>query len=196
MKQKKLTSFFNKSAKIIPETYPLNTLSFDNKLSSDNPNYQELIEPSSTISYCMMFDGCSKGNPGPAGAGAVIYANNTEIWARSIYVGHKETNNISEYTGLLLGMNEAISKNIRVLVVKGDSELVIKQMQGKYQVKSENLIDIYQEAKALEKQFDKIEYVHVYRHLNARADALSNEGLEKKEKYGSNHTLTKFDNRI
>lgn len=131
------------------------------------------------ISYCMMFDGCSKGNPGPAGAGAVIYANNVEIWARAIYVGDRETNNIAEYTGLLLGLNEAVRRKIKVIVVKGDSELAIKQMLGKYKVKSENLIDIYEQAKDMEKHFDKIEYIHVYRHLNKRADALSNEGLAK-----------------
>ena len=198
MKQKKLTSFFNKSAKIIPESYPSNTNTVPIKEMVTIPHSgvlgksQEQIEPSANISYCMMFDGCSKGNPGPAGAGAVIYANNAELWAKAIYVGHEETNNIAEYTGLLLGMNEAIFRKIRVLLVKGDSELVIKQMQGKYKVKSENLLDIYQEAKELEKQFDKIEYMHVYRHLNARADALSNEGLEKKGKYGSNNMLTKF----
>ena len=126
-----------------------------------------------------MFDGCSKGHPGAAGAGAVIYANNKEIWSRSIYVGNRETNNLAEYTGMLLGLNEAVRLKIRVLVVKGDSEVVIKQMLGKYKVKSENLLYIYEQAKDLEKHFDKIDYIHVYRHLNARADALSNEGLTK-----------------
>jgi ribonuclease HI len=131
------------------------------------------------LHYCMMFDGCSKGNPGPAGAGAVIYLNNSEIWSRAIYVGSRETNNMAEYTGLLLGLNEAVRRKLRVLTVKGDSEVVIKQMLGKYKVKSENLLDIYNQAKDLEKHFDKIDYIHVYRHLNIRADALSNEGLAK-----------------
>jgi ribonuclease HI len=132
------------------------------------------------VNYCMMFDGCSKGNPGPAGAGAVLYANNTEIWAKSIYVGERETNNIAEYTGLIIGLNEAVRQNIRILTVKGDSELIIKQMTGRYKVKSETMLEMYERAKELEKHFYKIDYFHVYRHLNSRADALSNEGLAKK----------------
>jgi len=135
------------------------------------------------VNYCMMFDGCSKGNPGPAGAGAVLYANNMEIWAKSMYVGERETNNIAEYTGLIIGLNEAVRQNIRILTVKGDSELIIKQMTGRYKVKSENMLEMYERAKELEKHFDKIDYFHVYRHLNSRADALSNEGLAKRRNW-------------
>jgi len=148
-----------------------------------NINSDELRSPTTpcqkNIYYCMMFDGCSKGNPGPSGAGAVLYENEREIWSRAIYVGNRETNNIAEYTGLLLGLNEAVRRQIKNIVVKGDSEVVIKQMLGKYKVKSENLLDIYNQAKQLEQYFDKIDYIHVYRHLNTRADALSNEGLAK-----------------
>jgi ribonuclease HI len=191
MNQQKLTSFFQKSAKIVPQVLP----SHENieRIPPEKPRTPTLVPTSgvlinpcelsspdtSNLTYCMMFDGCSKGNPGPAGAGAVIYANTTEIWSRAIYVGNSETNNLAEYTGLLLGLNEAVRRNIRNLIVKGDSEVVIKQMLGKYKVKSENLLDIYEQAKELEKHFDKIDYIHVYRHLNTRADALSNEGLAK-----------------
>jgi ribonuclease HI len=183
MNQQKLTSFFQKSAKIVPQVLPRPTT------PNPRPEFfepiakpKEVLCPESDIAnpyYCMMFDGCSKGNPGPAGAGAVIYANNKEIWSRAIFVGDRETNNLAEYTGMLLGLNEAVRLKIRELVVKGDSEVVIKQMLGKYKVKSENLLDIHEQAKDLEKHFDKIDYIHVYRHLNARADALSNEGLAK-----------------
>ena len=176
MSQKKLTQFFQKSAKIVPQVFPTSTMQ-ENTTITPMVKREEICDPTAT--YCMMFDGCSKGNPGPAGAGAVIYANNAEIWCRAIYVGNSETNNLAEYTGLLLGLNEAVRQKIRVLIVKGDSEVVIKQMLGKYKVKSENLIDIYEQAKDLEKHFDKIDYIHVYRHLNTRADALSNEGLAK-----------------
>ena len=185
MSQKKLTSFFQKSAKIVPQVLPNNTSDTTITPMAEAVGMakrEEILEPDTNTLYCMMFDGCSKGNPGPAGAGAVIYANNTEIWSRAIYVGSRETNNLAEYTGMLLGLNEAVRRKIRVLVVKGDSEVVIKQMLGKYKVKSENLLDIYEQAKELEKHFDKIDYIHVYRHLNTRADALSNEGLAKVQK--------------
>ena len=90
--------------------------------------------------YVMNFDGCSKGNPGPAGAGAVIYQNGIEIWGSCEFVGKKETNNMAEYAGLILGMKEAVHRNIRKIAIKGDSLLVIKQMRGEYKVKSENLL--------------------------------------------------------
>ena len=127
--------------------------------------------------YKLYFDGCSKGNPGKAGAGAVIYKNNMEVFSISIFVGEKETNNVAEYTGLLIGLKEAVKLGIKDLVVNGDSQLVIKQMKGEYQVKAPNLIKLFTEAKQLEKEFEKITFNHVYRTENKRADQLSNEGL-------------------
>ena len=127
--------------------------------------------------YKLFFDGCSKGNPGLAGAGAVIYKNNQEIWAESIFVGEKKTNNYAEYSGLILGLIKAIELNIHSLIVIGDSQLIINHMTGKYQCKSSNLLSLYETAKNLEKKIDKIEYKHVLRNLNKRADELSNLGL-------------------
>jgi ribonuclease HI len=181
MSQQKLTNFFQKSAKIVPQILQKENIIITpiTEVESIAKRDEIFDKPDANALYCMMFDGCSKGNPGPAGAGAVIYANNVEIWSRAIFVGDRETNNLAEYTGMLLGLNEAVRLKIRELVVKGDSEVVIKQMLGKYKVKSENLLDIHEQAKDLEKHFDKIDYIHVYRHLNTRADALSNEGLAK-----------------
>jgi ribonuclease HI len=132
------------------------------------------------MSYTLFFDGCSKGNPGPSGAGAVIYdENNNEIWANSSFVGLKETNNVAEYSGLLLGLNEAIKKNISTLLVKGDSKLVIEQLKGCYTVKSPKLLPFFEKAKHLSKNFKSIKFEHVYRTENKRADELSNYGLNK-----------------
>ena len=136
-------------------------------------------EEAITNDYVLFFDGCSKGNPGIAGAGAVIYENNREIFSESLFVGKKETNNVAEYTGLILGLNEAVKRNITNICVKGDSELVIKQMKGEYKVRSSSILQLFQKAKKLEKNFDKITFIHVYRNDNKRADALSNDGLLK-----------------
>ncbi len=131
------------------------------------------------IEYLLQFDGCSKGNPGKAGSGAVIYKNKTEIWGKSLFIGNKNTNNEAEYTGLIIGLEEAIDMGIKNLCVEGDSLLVINQMTGKYKVKSENLILLYDKAKELEKQFNVIVYNHIYRNLNKRADELSNLALSQ-----------------
>lgn len=161
MKQLCLTSFFQK------KHYQIKT-----------PNIQ--VTPyriQLPIQYTLFFDGCSKGNPGPAGAGAVLYQGNTEIWAKSIFVGKNSTNNVAEYTGLIIGLHQAVNKNIKELVVKGDSMLVIKQMKGEYKVSSKDMQRLYENAKSFEKSFDKIVYEHVYREHNKRADQLSNEGV-------------------
>jgi ribonuclease HI len=131
------------------------------------------------LEYKLQFDGCSKSNPGIAGAGAVIYKFNKEICYKTQFVGNNETNNVAEYTGLIIGLKEAIKLNIKSIYVEGDSLLVIKQMKGEYKVKSSNLINLYNEAKELEKQFEIILFSHIYRCQNKRADELSNLAISK-----------------
>jgi len=169
MKQSCITSFFQKNA-------------FVNKSKINIIQIQPAVYTTPTkiqipIQYTLFFDGCSKGNPGPAGAGAVLYEGKTEIWSKSIFVGNNSTNNVAEYTGLIIGLHAAVNKNIKELIVKGDSMLVIKQMKGEYKVHSKDMQSLYENAKSFEKSFNKIAYEHVYRDHNKRADQLSNEGL-------------------
>ena len=124
--------------------------------------------------FKMNFDGCSKGNPGVSGAGAVIYEDNEEIWGDQFFVGEKFTNNHAEYAGLILGLQQAKKMNITNILVEGDSQLVINQMKGIYNCNSPNLLDLYDKAKQIEKYFEKIHYQHVDRKFNKRADQLSN----------------------
>jgi ribonuclease HI len=138
--------------------------------------------------HTMAFDGCSKGNPGPAGAGAVIYRNDVEIWADSKFVGAKETNNVAEYSGLIMGLHEALRRNITHITIMGDSELIIKQMNKQYAVKSANIKAYHDMAGSLAKQFASIQFKHVYRAHNTRADALSNLGLDLALKNTNNGT--------
>ena len=126
--------------------------------------------------YSLNFDGGSSGNPGIAGAGAVIYFDNQEIWAGSMYVGSMETNNTAEYCGLILGLEEAIKQNITILRVYGDSLLVINQITGKYKVNASHLKVLYDRVMELIGYFEKITFSHILRHLNKRADYLSNIG--------------------
>ena len=145
----------------------------------------QTVEP-----YKLAFDGCSKGNPGRAGAGAVIYEGAKEVWADARYVGDRETNNVAEYTGLVMGLHEALRRGITRLLVQGDSELIIKQMKGEYAVKSDNIRSYYETAKGLAQQFKWVEFRHVYRAHNKRADELSNEGLNATTKSTTTTTTT------
>jgi len=128
--------------------------------------------------YLLQFDGCSKGNPGKSGAGAVIYNFENEIWGKSVFVGYKNTNNEAEYNGLIVGLTEAQNMGIKKLNVEGDSLLVIKQMRDEYKVKSEKLLDLHKQAKELSNSFETITFNHIYRNNNKRADELSNIGIE------------------
>ena len=127
--------------------------------------------------YTLFFDGCSKGNPGKAGAGAAIYRNQIEIYNQSSFVGEKISNNVAEYTGLLIGLQKAAELNIDRLHVKGDSMLAIKQLRGEFKVSSPSLLPLYNQAKCLEREIGHVTYEHVYREYNKRADQLANEGL-------------------
>jgi len=142
------------------------------------------VYPSST-EFILKFDGCSKGNPGPAGIGAVIYKNNTEHWALCKYIGDKKTNNEAEYSALILGLETAIKRKITTLSVCGDSQLVINQINGIYKVKNENLFKLYEKAIQLKNQFSYIDFNHIYRKDNKRADELSNIALNYINDFGT-----------
>ena len=105
--------------------------------------------------YILNFDGSSKGNPGLAGAGVVIYKNGEEIKTIAQFVGHK-TNNQSEYSALIIGLKEALNQGIDHLCVLGDSLLVINQTNGKFKVKSPLLVELYEEVNELKSRFKYI----------------------------------------
>jgi len=124
----------------------------------------------------LYFDGCSKGNPGPSGSGAIIM-NEKIIWSGCEYVGNT-TNNVAEYKGLILGLKKLKVLNINKVIVKGDSMLVINHMTGKYKVNAPHLLLLYNEAKELIKDID-IEFLYIPRGKNKEADYLANEGLKE-----------------
>ena len=127
--------------------------------------------------YTLFFDGCCKGNPGMGGAGAVLFKNQIEIYSQSCFVGKNTTNNIAEYSGLLLGLQKAHELDVKTLYVKGDSMLVIKQMKNEFNVNSPLLKQYHKQAKLLEKQIGTVFYEHIYREYNKRADELANNAL-------------------
>ena len=122
-------------------------------------------------------DGGSRGNPGPAGAGAVIIKGDDVVEAVSEYLG-RATNNVAEYTGLVRGLERAQALGFQNVEVRMDSELVVKQMNGEYRVKHPGLIPLFQQAKKLASVFREFKIVHVRREENKRADALANRAMD------------------
>jgi ribonuclease HI len=126
----------------------------------------------------LYFDGCSKGNPGPSGIGAVLYKNCEEIWANCQYIGKKRTNNEAEYCALIMGLEQSHKHKVKILSVYGDSLLVINQLNGIYKVNNSKLIPLFEKVLKLKSNFEYIEFTHIYRDKNVRADELANLALK------------------
>lgn len=125
-------------------------------------------------------DGGARGNPGPAGAGAVIYdeAGHTELATLSEYIG-ETTNNVAEYTAVLMVLQKAQELGAQVVHIRLDSELVQRQMTGVYRVKQPHLQTLYVRIYNLSQQFQKVTYEHVRREKNKRADELANQAMDR-----------------
>lgn len=129
------------------------------------------------MKWLLYSDGASRGNPGPSGAGALLINEKGEEFPLTFYLGIK-TNNQAEYEALLLGLRELKKRKAKEVEVRADSELLIKQLNGIYRVKHENIIPLFQEAKEISKAFKKISFQHIPREENKQADQLSNEAID------------------
>lgn len=119
-------------------------------------------------------DGASRGNPGPASAGFVVYdTNNICIYEEAFLLG-TQTNNFAEYSAVLRALTLSATNNITTLCLKSDSEFLVKQLMGLYKVKSPNIKTLYQECKKAICLIDNIQFQHVRREYNKRADKLAN----------------------
>lgn len=131
----------------------------------------------------LRFDGGANPNPGPCAGAYVIYNSNGEVIAEGGEFIQKGTNNIGEYTGLIIGLERCVELRIKELSVEGDSMLVISQVSGKWKINHDHLRVLCEKVKALEKMIDVIEYKHIKREFNYHADQLSDQTLQKKEKW-------------
>jgi len=129
--------------------------------------------------WLLMVDGAARGNPGPAGCGAVICDEKGAVVRElSRYLGHA-TNNVAEYEALLMGLEALIKLKRNKIVVQSDSQLLVRQLNGEYRVKDEKLKVLYQRAAGLLRQFGSYRIVHVRRELNKAADRLANRGIDE-----------------
>jgi probable phosphoglycerate mutase len=135
-------------------------------------------EPSSKV-MIVHIDGGSRGNPGPSGFGAYVTdAEGRRLAELSEFLG-VQTNNFAEYSGLVAALEYAVEHGYGTVKAVSDSELLVKQMKGQYKVRSEALLAIYGEAKALIRKLDRFEIRHVLRHLNKDADRLANAAMDR-----------------
>jgi ribonuclease HI len=123
-------------------------------------------------------DGASRGNPGPAAYAVVIRDADGKLVLELAKKFGRDTNNVAEYYGLLAALDFATTHGITALRVRSDSELLVRQMQGRYKVKSEDLKPLHERASILSRQLKYFVIEHVRREQNRDADALANIALD------------------
>ena len=139
----------------------------------------------SSGSLCVLYtDGGSRGNPGPAGSGFVLLDPSGAVMCAAGHFLGEATNNRAEYDGLIRGLEAALSRGCRVLEVRMDSELIVRQMTGRYRVKNEGLKQPFARAKALATRIGDVRFVHVRRAENTEADRLANEAMDARGSVG------------
>ena len=124
-------------------------------------------------------DGGARGNPGPAGYGAILHDSAGHVLAElSGFLGVR-SNNVAEYAGLLACLNWALQHHHPRLRVISDSLLMVRQMEGRFKVKSPDLLPLWQEARRRAARLEHFEIAHALRHKNKDADRLSNLAMDR-----------------
>lgn len=131
------------------------------------------------VIYC---DGGARGNPGPAAIGAVVLDPSTKPPARLATVSETigvATNNVAEYRALVAALEAAREFPARRVRVRADSQLLVRQLEGRYKVKQAHLRPYYEQACALLAEYEDVDLAHVPREENTEADALVNAALDR-----------------
>jgi ribonuclease HI len=124
-------------------------------------------------------DGGSRGNPGPAAWGFVIKDSEGKILLeRGKYIG-ETTNNVAEYSALIEGLKSVVDLKATEVIIKMDSELIVRQMTGKYKIKQPHLIELATQVRSLLQKFESYEFQHVLRAFNKEADRQVNIALDE-----------------
>ena len=123
-------------------------------------------------------DGAARGNPGPAGAGAVVVDGDGAVLAEVAEGLGETTNNVAEYTAAIRGLEEAARLGARDVLLRSDSLLLVNQLTGRYRVKTPHLQPLHRRVRDLVREFDKVEFEHVPRERNVEADRLANRGVD------------------
>ena len=124
-------------------------------------------------------DGGSRGNPGPAAWGFVIKDESGEVLlSRGKYIG-ETTNNVAEYSAVIEGLKSVVELDASDVIIKMDSELIVRQMTGKYKIKQPHLIQLASEVRALLQKFQSHKFEHVFREFNKEADKQVNIALDE-----------------
>jgi ribonuclease HI len=124
-------------------------------------------------------DGAARGNPGPAGAGVLIVDLHDVVVEEALAYLGEATNNIAEYQALLLALDKLEALNAKQVIIRSDSQLIVRQLCGEYRVKNEGLRPLFLEAKARLRNFESVTIEHIPREQNKAADKLANQAIDE-----------------
>lgn len=124
-------------------------------------------------------DGGARGNPGPAGSGAVVLSPEGDVLLELKRFLGTETNNVAEYTAIVMGLEGARELCATVVNVYMDSELAVRQLNGIYRVRNARLMKFYLEVQELVRHFERVTFTHVRRERNKHADRLVNQAIDE-----------------
>jgi len=128
--------------------------------------------------HLLYADGASRGNPGPASIGAVLYDPEGETIAEVSEAIGPATNNVAEYRAVVAGLEAALALGVESLRIRLDSQLLVRQLRGEYRVRAAGLQPLHRRAQDLIGRFVAISVEHVPRSQNTAADALANAALD------------------
>jgi ribonuclease HI len=124
-------------------------------------------------------DGAARGNPGPAGIGALVTGRDGAVLAEIAEGIGETTNNVAEYTAAREGLRRAKQLGATDVLLRSDSHLLVEQLSGRYKVKNERLKRLHAEVLEIAKGFERVRFEHVRRERNKAADRLANRGVDE-----------------
>jgi probable phosphoglycerate mutase len=140
-----------------------------------------MTAPSTPLTLTVHVDGGARGNPGPAGWGAIVRDTSGDVVAELFGALPHATNNVAEYSGLVAALDWCAEHQAGTVHIKADSLLMVQQMRGVYKVKNDGLKPLHARARLLAHQIGKVTFEHVRRELNKDADRLANLAMDEAE---------------
>ena len=129
-------------------------------------------------------DGASRGNPGPCAMGIQALDNKQHlIYEEASYLADNNTNNFAEYRAVIRALELAVKHSVQELSLFSDSQFLIRQLEGKYKVKSSHIRPLFEQCQKLMKKIPKTHFEHIPREQNKEADALANKALDEKNPF-------------
>ncbi len=153
------------------------------KSKKTNTSYRRSLSPAWPKEVFIWTDGACRGNPGPCSLGLQVLNRDGQILhEEALYLENNNTNNFAEYRAVIRALELAVQQAVQKLSLFSDSQLIIRQLEKKYKVKSSNLKPLFKQCQKFLKKIPEVHLKYISREQNKPADALANQALDEKFK--------------